>query len=172
MAIYAKRPSLFNAMNIAICPTVYEFAGDVIENQLEQPLSDDTMLAKVLLFKGSLIIRYPGTDEQPRTTGLLFPEATDMGKTVFHTTALEDNTEQVAIRAISLDCRIIHVVKELAAGDHVEIQKGVILVVFGNNYTVNSNVKTSNQLFAVEQNDAGIQAIEPCTLYVFKAILI
>lgn len=172
MAIYAKRPSLFGAMNIAICPTVYEFAGDVVETLLEHPLTDDTLLAKILLLKGSVILRYPDTDEQPRTTGLLFPEASDMGKIAFHTTALEDNTEQVAIRAISLDSKIIHVVKELAAGDHVEIQKGVILVIFGNNYTVNSNTKSGTQLFAIEQNDARIQAIEPCILYVFKAILI
>ena len=174
MAIYVKRPSIFSAMNIAVCPTVYEFAGDVLHSELVTPLSTATMLSQLILFKGTVKIEYPGTDELPRVAraidGLIFPQTVDIGKTSFHTTALEDNTEQYAIRAISLNSRTIHIERDLVEGQQVEIEKGIILVVFGNSYTVNGNIKSSNQLFAVEKSDAIITAIEPCKLFVFKAV--
>lgn len=174
MGYFTSRPARFDALNLQVLASVWEYKGDVQVTGFREPLGGDEPFMKSLLTKGSCRMEYPGTDYPDVITAApnspIFPAQNAVGKQLFRMTTLEDNMEVQCIQPF-LGYRVTTVSDgNLDAGGTMPIAKGVLVLVFGDDYTINGDAQAGFHMFAVQNNDIVVGANLTCRVIVFKSI--
>ena len=155
--------------------TLFEQAGDFVSAKVNEGenLMLDRYARRHILSKGHITVTYPGTDQPgtPGNAGTVFPKQDyQLVDQTFVLTADEPDTVYYCI--IPGFSTGMVTVKEtlLSAGDSYTVDALKVAFVFGNNYIVNGTAKTSSDVFACENNPAGITAVEDCKIAEFWAV--
>lgn len=171
MSRYFKVPAEFPALHLQVFTQVYEFAGETNNVTLSTPQTDNPNI-KTILVKGSIQLSYPDTDTPTqivRATGRVWPTDEAIGKTKVSSVMLENDVEVMCVQPYDT-YKITYNTHYLAPGESVTVQAGVLVFVFGTDYTVNAGAHSSFQIFALQNSDATIAATSDTKVVVFKAI--
>ena len=178
MAQLVSKPARFDALNLQVLTTLWEYAGDVQLSGLRAPLGGNDPFVKTLLTKGSIRIEFPGTElpdviaTAPDAPIFLSGAAVGVvGIQLFRMVTLEDNIE---IQCVQPDLGYRVVTEKdvrITAGDTMPIAKGVMVFVFGDSYTVNGDAQAGFHIFAVQNNDIVVGANSNCRVIVYKSIV-
>lgn len=174
MAYLVSKPSEFTALHLRVVTSIWEYKGDVQVVGFRAPLGGDDPFIKSIISKGSCRMEYPGT-EYPDVIGAapncdIFPAPNSRGKQLFRMTILEDNTEVQCIQP-QLGYRVITDKDvNLDAGNTLAVAKGVMVLVFGDDYTINGDAQEGFHMFAVQNNDVVVAANSTCRIIVFESI--
>ena len=174
MAQLTSRPARFDALNLQVLTTVWEYAGDVQVTGFRGPLGSDDPYMKSVLTKGSCLVEFPGTDHPDvnasAPTAPIFPSSAVVGMQLFRMTTLEDNVEFNCAQPY-LGYRVVTEKDvNLDAGDTLAVAKGVMVFVFGDSYEINEDAQEGFHMFAVQNNDIVVGANSTCRVIVFKSI--
>jgi hypothetical protein len=174
MAHLVSKPVVFDALHLRVLTSVWEYAGDVQVTALKGPLGSDDPYVKNILTKGSVRVEYPGTDSpdviESAPNCRIFPSSNAVGKTIFRLVVLEDNTQTQCVQPLTGYRIITEKDVALVAGGTLTIPKGVVVLAFGDSYTVNGDVQEGFHTFALQNNDIVVNANATCRFIVFKSI--
>lgn len=163
----------FYELGIKLVSQTYEHAGEtnnVVFNSAS--LSSPDYPIKTILTHGSIELSFPDTDENPvrvSALGRVWPIDQAIGKTKINSVMLEDNVQIQCVQPIE-NFKVIYTDYQLVSGSSIAIEKGVLVFVFGTNYTVNDNEYSSFQMFAVQNSNANVAAIDDTKIVIFKSI--
>ena len=173
MARVIKAPNVFPLLNLLVSESVHDFAGSVHEVTLPQPVSSEWIGTRTIMTRGSARFEFPGTNVpavEVDAPGAVLPGALIVtGKTQVKMTMLTDNVEVQCVApqpGYKIQVREI----DLELGAVLDIEKGVMMFIFGNNYFVNDNKYSSFEMFAVQYNDVTINALSPCHVVIFNSV--
>lgn len=174
MAQLVSKPARFDALNLQVVTTVWEYAGDVQVTAFRGPLGSDDPFMKSVLTKGSCRVEFPGTDHPDvnasAPTAPIFPSSALVGIQLFRMTTLEDNMEFNCAQPY-LGYRVVTEKDvNLDTGGTLAVAKGVIVFVFGGSYAINEDAQAGFHIFAVQNNDIVVSASSTCRVLVFKSI--
>lgn len=163
----------FYELGIKLISQTYEHAGEINNVAFNSDsLSSPDYPIKTILTNGSIELSFPETDTPPivvSTQGGVWPPAQAIGKTKINKVMLEDNVQIQCVQPIP-NYKIVYTNEQLSAGSSITIDKGVLLFVFGNNYSVNNKAYDAFQMFAVQNSSATITAINNTKLVIFKSV--
>ena len=172
MTRIVKAANKFPNLNLSVIETVYTSAGEVIESRFANPILENGNI-KTFTFKGSKQIEFPDT-EQPTeicyAPSLIAPGSIIAGKKHFKTTILEDDTRDYCVQLLTNNYLLSASITEIFASNFLDITKGCLIYVYGTNYKLNNTICTNSELFALENNDVKIIAINSCKIYMFRAV--
>jgi len=162
----------FKSLNIRLIDQTFQYAGDANAVELKLPLTSVSPI-KTLLTKGAIKLEVVETGfvaERLTAPGKVLPGPNTDSKTKFKVTALEDDTHIHCVQPIQLTDRIIFTETALVAGQSIDVPKGNLALVFGDNYKVSNNDYSGFRVFAVQNSDAVIQASTTCRVVVFTSV--
>jgi hypothetical protein len=174
MAHLVSKPAKFDLLHLQVLTGVWEYKGDVQVTGFHEPLGGNEPFIKSVLTRGSCRMEYPGTDYpdviESTPNCRIFPAQNAVGKQLFRMTTLEDNMEVQCIHPY-VGYRVTTVSDgSLEAGGTMPIAKGVLVLVFGDAYTINGDEQVGFRMFAVQNNDIAVVANSTCRVIVFKSI--
>jgi len=131
-----------------------------------------------MLTRGSVQFEFPGTDLPSGNADAPGPPGASvtpfvpalLGKTRIKTTTLTDNVEVQCITPWP-GYKLSHEEVNLEQGTVTVINKGVMVFIFGDNYSINNKRYSSFEMFAVQYNDVTIDALSPCYIVIFSSML-
>lgn len=176
MAHLVSKPAEFDSLHLRIITNIFEYKNDVKELEFQEQMSGNDLHIRSLLTKGSCRMEYPGTDLPSVTTTApnapVFPDSAVIGLQAFKMTLLDDNTQTQCVQPhpgykITVDKDV-----RLTTGNTMSIAKGVMVFVFGDSYSINSDPQEGFHMFAVQNNDIVVSASSACRVVVFKAVLL
>lgn len=174
MARVIKAPNVFPLLHLLVSEAVHDLAGSVHEVEFLQPISADWIPVRSILTKGSMRVEFPGTDlpsGESSAPGPVQPFGPRFhGHTRIKSTMLTDNVEVQCV-APQPGYKILFRELDLEQGAVLDIEKGVLVFIFGDNYTVKGRSYSSFEMFAVQYNDVTINALSPCHLVIFNSVL-
>lgn len=167
-------PAEFIALHLKVTTSVMEYKGDTKTAEFHTSMGSDELSLKSVITKGSIRMEYPGTDApdviSSAFTCPVFPAPNSVGKKYFKMTTLEDNTVTQCVHP-QLGYRVVTEKDvNIDTGGTLAVAKGVLVFVFGDNYTINGDAQEGFQMFAVQNNDIVVSANSVCRVIVFKAI--
>ena len=178
MARTVRAPNVFPLLHLVVSETSYSPVGTEYEVKLAQPYGPDSIPIRSMLTRGSVQFDFPGTDlpsgnaTTPRPLGeAVTPFVTALlGKTRIKTTTLTDNVEVQCVTPWP-GYKLSHEEVNLEQGAVTVINKGVMVFIFGDNYSINNKRYSSFEMFAVQYNDVTIDALSPCYIVIFSSML-
>ena len=174
MAFFIKSPARFDTLNMLVLTSVYENIGDGNDTLLRKPLATNDYPIKSILTKGSCLMEFPDTDTPGILTtapGPIFPtNPVLLGKKRFKMTTLTDGVESQCVQPYPGYRIIVQSDNDNVAGEQLEIEKGVLVFVFGDNYTVNNDTYSDFQIFAIQNNNIIVNLINDARIVIFKSI--
>lgn len=174
MARTVKAPNVFSLLHLLVSETVYDTEGFVHEVELPQPISADWISVRSILTKGRVQFEFPGTDSPifntiaPGAVSPFVPEF--IGKTRIKSTMLTDTVEVQCV-APQPGYKLLYEEVDLALGAVTVVNKGVLMFIFGDNYSINNKIYSSFEMFAVQYNNVTINALSPCHIIIFNSVL-
>lgn len=161
----------FKSLNIRLIDQKFEFAGDTSDIKFPTPVSTSIPI-KTLVTKGSIRWELPdiGMEFHGLAPSNIFPGPNSVNQTKFKITALEDDTHVHCVQSVRSNERIIYTETDLASNETIDISKGNLVFVFGDNYTVSNTIYSNFRIFAVQNSDVVIQATDACRVIVFTSI--
>ena len=174
MARVIKAPNVFFLLHLLVSEMVYDTVGFVHEVEFLQPISADWIPVRSILTRGRVQFEFPGTDSPifntiaPGAVSPFVPEF--LGKTRIKSTMLTDNVEVQCV-APQPGYKLLYKEVDLEQGAVLDIEKGVLVFIFGDNYTVKGRSYSSFEMFAVQYNDVTINALSPCHIIIFNSVL-
>lgn len=172
MTRIVKAANEFPKLNLSVIETVFSSAGEVIETSLHKPIEENFHI-KTFLFKGGKKVEFPNTEQEPSIVfapGTIAPGPIIIGKKSFKTTILEDDTRDYCVQTLTTNYLLNASIIDVSAGNSLDIIKGCLIYVHGTSYTINNIICTESELFALENNDVKIIAIDSCKVYTFRAV--
>jgi hypothetical protein len=164
--------TVFQSLGIRLIDQTYEFSGDTNILEMKNPVSENNPI-KTFTTKGSIKFEILDTNDVAisKAPGKVFPHGPKpFNQTKFKITALEDDTHIHCVQPYRPGEKIIHTETDLLTGQSIDITKGNLVFVFGDNYKVLDNMYSTFQIFAVQNSDIVIQAINDCRVVVFKNV--
>ena len=162
----------FKSLNIRLIDQTFEFVGDSNDIETEIPAAT-TIPIKSMLTIGSIRFELPDigfVEERGIAPGAIFPGPKAIAQTKFKITALEDNTHIHCVHPLQDGGKIIYIETDFSAGNSVDVPKGNLAFVFGNNYMINSDTYSNFHIFAVQNSNITINLINNAKVVIFKSV--
>ena len=150
-----------------------EHADEMITARLDvgTDIHLSTYVRRHIVFKGSITVGYPGTDQpsDQKNLGDMFPvrEFYPLVDSTFSLTAGEDNSIYYCIIPGYGNDTLNCIETVLSVGEVYTIKKCRVAFVYGKNYTVNNQARTDNSVLACETDNVTVVATETLKLVEF-----
>jgi hypothetical protein len=167
-----KVANQFLKLNLSVIETVYSSAGEIVESSFANPILENGNI-KTFTFKGSKKIEFPNTEQNPEiysAPSLIAPGPILAGKKSFKVTILEDDTRDYCVQTLTRNYLLNASITDVLAGNFLDIVQGCLIYVYGTNYKLNNTICTESELFALENSDVKIIAIDSCKVYMFRSV--
>jgi hypothetical protein len=165
--------ALVGNKKIVLTSTMFDNTGDdVVAKVNADSITLSNYTRRHVILKGSFTASFPGTDEVDEviSTGSMWPTRASyqlLSSTFVVTANSPGSTYYCVIPANVSDQLTINEIALTPGQSHV-VNKGVVVFVFGTNYTVNGGANIANGVFACENSSAIVRATQSCTVLEFS----